>query len=65
MAVGVEGVACVTVGAETLMHRNRGVRPARELCWGASDEVFRRGRLSFGKPRHDVGEQKSEVAQVL
>ena len=37
----------------------------RERCRGAPDEVFRRERLSSGKPRHDIGEQEGEVTQVL
>ena len=62
---GVEGVACVMVGAKTIMHRNRDARPARERYRGAPDEVFRREWLPSSKLCHDVGEREGEVAQVL
>ena len=37
----------------------------QERCRGASDEVFRRERLSSSKLCHDIGEREGEVAQVL
>ena len=37
----------------------------QERCQGTPDEVFWGEQLSFGKPRHNIGEREGEADQVL